>query len=74
MRVFYCKVKCECGGFMYKSSLSEDNAPVLFSLCHPDKKDKILVSSIVFVGYCNGCGKEFDYAIDVSSLLQFREV
>ncbi len=70
-----CTIYCDCEkGTMFKTAIrNEKGEQVMFGLVH-DKDKHGHFNSLVFQGYCSGCGKKFEFALQIESLLNYREV
>ena len=71
-----CTVHCECEtGTLHKSAIKDsDGKTAMFAIVRGTDDELFEYNTIVFDGFCSGCGKRFQYSILIESLLKYKEV
>lgn len=73
-RIILCTIEHECEtGVMFKTQIKDAKGnPAMFAIVRSDENDPIEYQSLVLQGFCNGCGKVFEFSIDIMSMLEFK--
>lgn len=70
-----CSIRCPCEqGAIFKTAITDtDGKPAMFAIVR-GQDDEGHFNTIVFDGYCSQCGKRYQHAVLIESLLKYKEV
>lgn len=69
-------IEHECEkGVMFKTAIKDgQNRPAMFALVRGIDDDGFHYNTLVFDGYCDGCGKRFQFSTLLENMLIYKEV
>lgn len=70
-----CTIHCDCEkGTMFKTAIKDaDGKPAMFAIVRGTDDQFFEYNTLVVDGYCNFCGRRFQFAALIESFLVYKE-